>query len=69
MSEKIKAHATVRVEVELTEMSWGPECNLDQVFRQAKRDALDKLALMCAHNGARIVSDPVVTAVLVPEKA
>lgn len=66
---KAKAHATVRIELELDDVSgWGKDCTIGQVYDQAAHAALCKLNELVTKHGARIIGNPQVTAVLVPEK-
>lgn len=41
MSKRRTAGAIVRLTIEVKTESWGPECTLDQVTKQAKEDAVD----------------------------
>lgn len=66
----VTVHATVRVEIEFTEGSWGPDCDLAQVYKQAKEGAIQKLYSITGVHGKhfKVVSEPKVTAVLVPQE-
>ena len=61
---KVKATARVKVTLELTVGTWGDNCGLDMVYRQAAEDAVQRLAKFAAANGCRIVGEPQVTAIL-----
>lgn len=52
--------------------AWGPECSIEQIHKQAERDAFDKIGLMIEGSrmhGIQVVSGSTeVTAVLVKKK-
>ena len=60
------AVVTIKVEVQLS-LPWGPKCELGQVFKQAKQDAVDDVEQKLTGSKYRIVGVPVVKAVLVEE--
>jgi hypothetical protein len=73
MAEKrVSAKARVRVTLEIpVGDSWGEECDIAQIHRQAKESALGMIRNSQFHELklAVIVGEPVVTAILVePEK-
>jgi predicted Zn-dependent protease len=65
---KIGATARVRLEIEYVAGSWGADCPLEQVYRQAARDAVEKLEAMAGKAGFRVVGTPRVTAILVEKE-
>ena len=65
IATRVRATARIQVTVELTAGVWGQDCPMDQVYRQAKEDALSKIHKEIPN--ARIVGTPRVTAVLVEE--
>jgi hypothetical protein len=65
---KVTAKARVRVTIDIpVGDSWGEECDIAQVHRQAKESALGMLRNSKFHELQRavIVGEPVVTAILV----
>lgn len=62
------ARVTVTIEISLTQ-PWGSDCALDQVWKQARDQAVGIVERMRGNAGFRIVGDPQVVAVLIPEKA
>lgn len=75
MAKKVGATARATVTVEIYGLgSWGAECSLDQVHRQAAESAIGRLQQILdgARNGdgrsIRIVGEPNVTAVLVEQE-
>lgn len=64
--EKVRVHATVRVEIELDAFAWGGDCQTSQVYEQAKRETLATIRSKFPH--VRILG-ATVTAVLVPENS
>jgi hypothetical protein len=69
MAEKTRVTATVRLVIELDEGTWGPDCKLEQVYKQAKQGAIGQLenAFKDRVKNVRLLSAEV-TAVLVTEK-
>jgi hypothetical protein len=79
MGEKrVKATSRVQLTVEIdTGGSWGPDCTVDQIQKQAAEEArsalMRGLVIDCMKTGsdtktsARIVSDPKIIAILVEE--
>jgi hypothetical protein len=60
------AFVTVKVRVDVGD-TWGPECALDQVHKQAKESAIGKIRRACEKSdthGIHLVSEPIVTAVM-----
>lgn len=55
--------AKVQLVVEVTAGSWGPDCQIDQVYRQALQEATNKLAKLFHGSGVRIIGRPVVQAI------
>lgn len=55
--------AKVQVTLEVPVGSWGPECGLDQVYRQASEEALGKLRRITQLDRIRIVGVTKITAV------
>lgn len=73
MSKGVRVHATVRIEIELVESAWGGDCPLEQVYKQARDGALGRIGRLsrgeiAGPSDIRIIGEPIVTAVLVPEK-
>lgn len=62
---RVSSYATVQLTIEIRGLgSWGPECQIDQVHKQAKREALEKLAR--ATKGTRdfrVIGEPVVSTI------
>lgn len=68
MDRKVKAKARVSVllEVSLSD-TWGSDCQLDQVYKQAKDSAMNMIHRKMTGGGQRdirIIGDPKVTAIL-----
>jgi len=69
MSETVSAYAKVRVEIEISlSQPWSGEEKMNQVFKIAQRDA-KSLVIQKMQNagGVKIVGEPIVTAVLIPQ--
>lgn len=62
------ARVTVTIEINLTQ-PWGSDCRLDQVWKQARDQAFGIVERLRGHSMFRIVDEPQVVAVLIPEKA
>ena len=62
------ARVTVTIEISLTQ-PWGSDCPLDQVWKQARDQAVGIVERLRGNASFRIVGDPQVVAVLIPEKA
>ncbi len=62
--ERKQASATVQVTIEVPTSSWGPDCTVDQVFRQAREEAIGAVRNMIhkTDNDRRmkIIGEPVV---------
>lgn len=73
MSEDNKVTVTARVRVVLDiplAQPWGNAAPLQDVWKQARENAVAIVHRQFeGHYGARIIGDPEVTAVFVPEKA
>lgn len=63
--------ATVQVTLEIRVSSpWGGDCALDQVFAQAREEALAHVkSMLHGDSMVKLVGEPTVTAVTVREKA
>lgn len=49
--------AKVTVTLELTNLgSWGPGCQIDQVYRQAKEEAVRRITKLCQGSSVKIIS-------------
>ena len=71
MAEKrIQSVARVTVVLEIkVDSVWGPDCTVEQVYKQAADSAKLLLAQKFnSHTNVSIVEKPKVTAVLIPEK-
>lgn len=70
MDKKVKATARVQLTVEVSlSQPWGGECNIDQLYDQAARQATEYLARQLRRvegdgNAMRIVGEPRVTGVI-----
>jgi len=62
--EIVKATAKVQVIIEVDTSSWGKDCTVNQILRQASEEAVNKVRRMIETNNARIVGDPVVIATI-----
>ena len=62
---RTKTSAKVTITLELTNLgTWGPECKIDQVYRQALAQAVGKLGrLFEGQRDVRIVGWPIVQAI------
>jgi hypothetical protein len=60
-----KAIARIQVTVEVTAGTWGGDCGIDQLYRQAASDALAKVSRLIGHEGR--VYDPKVIGILTEE--
>lgn len=65
MKPVLACSARIQVTVEVDVGSWGSDCQLDQIYRQAAREALAKVSRLIGSQGR--VSNPKVLAVMVPE--
>lgn len=65
------ATARVQVTIEVPAGSWGGECSVDQVYKQARDSALGSIGTVIQRHKLpwRLVSEPVVTGVLTREGA
>lgn len=61
------AKVTVTLEIPATS-NWGNNCQLDQVFKQAKDDVLGRLRHDLGQRGYTIIGEPKVAAVIAEEK-
>lgn len=62
------AYAKVTVEVEVPiSSSWGNDCTMGQIYKQAADEARNRMNKICTQNGLRVVGDFKVTAVAVPQ--
>lgn len=70
MEKKSQATAKIQVTVQVEAGTWGSDCGLDQVYRQAAQEGTEKIrkALTEAKCGAIIVGEPRVIAVLTENK-
>lgn len=66
---KVRAIARVAVTVELVGAggTWGGDCPLEQVHRQAAQDALLTLSSLIQKHGWHVVGEPKVVAILTEE--
>jgi hypothetical protein len=62
---RTKGTARIRVLVEVQAGTWGGDCPLDQVYRQASREALEKVSRLLGSEGR--VLEASVTAVMTEE--
>ncbi|WP_129543821.1 hypothetical protein [Serratia sp. 1D1416] len=62
---RTKTGAKVTLTLELTNLgSWGPECKIEQVYRQALEQAVGRLGrLFKGESNIRIIGRPVVQAI------
>lgn len=69
-TKRVSAYATVQITVEVSGVgTWGPECSVDQVHRQATEEAIDKLRRVCQDSrDIRIVGTPAVKCVTTEEQ-
>ena len=56
------ARVTMTIEV-LDIGSWGPDCQLDQVYRQAKEEAEHRVAKLLGNSGIRLIGGSKVVAI------
>lgn len=69
----VRASASVTMTIRVTDCGvWGSDCNVEQVHRQAKREALERINRQLFDSLGRkvkfqIIGEPKVTAVLVEE--
>lgn len=61
-----KARVQVTLDVELPD-TWGPDCRVDQIQKQAAESARQRLSNELKHTKCAVVGDPKVTAILVEE--
>lgn len=65
----VRAQATVRIEIELTASAWGSECQINQIYAQAAREAVERVQQRFQRDSdLRIVGTPKVTAIICPER-
>ncbi|MBL3825145.1 MULTISPECIES: hypothetical protein [unclassified Marinobacter] len=56
--------AKVTLTIEVSDLgSWGPDCQLDQVYRQAREQAVHKVAKLLGNESVRLISDAKVVAI------
>jgi hypothetical protein len=61
-----RARVSVTIEVDLGD-AWGPDCSVEQIFKQAKESARNQIDRATRNGGLpgwRIVGEPKVTAIL-----
>ena len=63
----LKGTARVQVTVEVYAGVWGADCTVDQIHKQASRDAVEKVKNLVNSISARVVGEPKVTAIIVDE--
>lgn len=70
MIAKVSATARVSLTIEISVGdSWGEDCKMDQVYRQAADSAIGRLQRIVSdakvvHGGIRVIGEPKVTAIL-----
>lgn len=47
--------ARVRLTVDVSVGSWGPDCGIDQVYRQASEEAINRVRRLINDHGAKVV--------------
>ena len=47
--------ARVRLTVDVSVGSWGPECKIDQVYQQASEEAINRVRRLINDHGAKVV--------------
>ena len=50
-TNKVKGSARVQVTVEVTAGTWGDDCSIGQLYRQAEKDARDQIENACRMSG------------------
>ncbi len=66
---KITATAKVQLTVSITELGcWGSDCGIDQLYRQAKKSAEQKLFAALKQSGIIIVGEPKVFGIITEDK-
>ena len=77
--DKVSIYARVRITLDIPiNQGWSSDCNLEQVYRQAKESAINELRLGLSINGlintlsraksnGTIVGDPQVTTIIINE--
>lgn len=61
---RITAYARATLTVEVTGLgSWGPECSVDQIFRQASESAIGRIVNCRELRNVRIIGRPKITSV------
>jgi hypothetical protein len=65
---KIKAIARVQVTVEVEVSAWGGDCQIGQLFEQAKREGLDKVRSLASKNSMTVVGEPKVIGVITQDE-
>ena len=67
--KRVTAYARAIVTVEVTGLgSWGPECQNDQVFRQAADAAVGRIMNCRDLRNVRVIGEPKVTMVCAQEE-
>jgi hypothetical protein len=67
--KRITAYAKAVVTVEVTGLgSWGPDCQNDQVFRQASEAAIGRLQNCKDLSNVRIIGEPKITMICAQEE-
>ena len=65
---RITAYARATVTIEVTGLgSWGPECQNDQVFRQASEAAIGRIRNCRDLRNVRVIGEPKITMVCAVE--
>lgn len=63
---KITGSARVQVVIEVPTSTWGDDCPLAQVYKQARDEAINHVGRMIAkEHGVRIVGEPIIIATIV----
>lgn len=66
--KRVTAYARATLTVEVTSLgSWGPDCQADQVFRQASEAAIGRLQNCKELRNVRIIGEPKITMVCAEE--
>ena len=64
MKDKTNTTATAKIEIEIScSSSWGPDCTMEQVHKQATDAAQNAITKLCQSDRLRVIGRPVIVAI------